>query len=46
MLRTIIALKTDPAEKELAQQFFKHYCKMNQITASELPEPNGTLLLN
>lgn len=46
MLRTIISLKTDPQEKELAQQFFKHYCKMNQITASELPEHNGTLLRN
>lgn len=46
ILRTIISLKTDPQEKELAQQFFKHYCKMNQITASELPEHNGTLLRN
>ena len=44
LLRTIISLKTDPQERELAQQFFKHFCKMNQITAQELPEPNGTLL--
>ncbi len=43
ILNDIVALKTEPKEKELAQQFFKHFCKMNQITAQELPEPNGAL---
>ncbi|MEK4387445.1 malate synthase [Solibacillus sp. FSL W7-1464] len=43
ILRDIVSLKTDPQEKELAQQFFTHFCKMNEITASELPQPNGAL---
>lgn len=46
ILFDIVALKNDPQEKELAQQFFKHFCKMNQITAQELPEPNGVLTRN
>lgn len=43
ILRDIVSLKTDPQEKELAQQFFTHFCKMNEITAQELPQPNGAL---
>ncbi|MGM9948486.1 MAG: malate synthase, partial [Lysinibacillus sp.] len=41
--RDIVSLKSDPEERELAHQFFKHFCKMNQITMEELPEPNGAL---
>ncbi len=44
ILFDIISLKTDPEEKELAQQFFDHFCKMNQITAQELPKRNGALM--
>lgn len=44
ILRDIISLKSDPQERELAQQFFKHFCKMNQITDQELPKPNGALM--
>ena len=43
ILRDIVSLKTDPQEKELAKQFFTHFCKMNEITAQELPQPNGAL---
>lgn len=43
ILRDIVSLKSDPEEQELAQQFFKHFCKMNQITAQDLPKPNGVL---
>lgn len=43
ILVDIIALKKDPAEKELAQRFLDHFCKMNLIKAEELPEPNGAL---
>ncbi|GLC90460.1 malate synthase [Lysinibacillus piscis] len=43
ILLDIISLKSEPKERELAQQFFKHFCKMNQITAQELPKPNGVL---
>jgi len=42
ILLDIVSLKKDPEERELAQQFLKHFCKMNQIT--ELPKPNGALL--
>ncbi len=43
ILLDIVSLKSDPEERELALQFFKHFCKMNQITMQELPEPNGAL---
>lgn len=44
ILRDIISLKKDPEEKELAQQFFDHFCKLNEISTDEIPEPNGALL--
>ncbi|MDR7078418.1 hypothetical protein J2Y03_003470 [Neobacillus niacini] len=44
ILLDIVSLKSDPEERELAQQFFEHFCKMNQITDQELPKPNGALL--
>ena len=44
ILLDIAELKSDPKERELAQQFFEHFCKMNLITAEELPKPNGALM--
>ncbi|KOY81903.1 malate synthase [Lysinibacillus macroides] len=44
ILLDIISLKSDPNEQELAQQFFKHFCKMNQITVEEITKPNGALM--
>ncbi|MEX3712365.1 malate synthase [Cytobacillus horneckiae] len=44
ILHDIVSLKSDPKERELAQQFFEHFCKMNQITEQELPKPNGALM--
>jgi len=44
ILRDIVSLKSDPKERELAQQFFNHFCKMNQIVDQELPKPNGALM--
>ncbi|RDU36069.1 malate synthase [Neobacillus piezotolerans] len=44
ILFDIVALKSEPEERALAQQFFEHFCKMNQITEQELPKPNGALL--
>jgi len=43
ILLDIISLKSDPKELELAQQFFKHFCKMNQIAVQEIPKPDGAL---
>ncbi|WNS76049.1 malate synthase [Bacillus sp. DTU_2020_1000418_1_SI_GHA_SEK_038] len=44
ILLDIVSLKSDPKERELGQQFFEHFCKMNQITDQELPKPNGALM--
>jgi len=44
ILLDIVELKNDPKERELAQQFFEHFCKMNLITVEELPKPNGALM--
>ncbi len=43
ILLDIVSVRSDPKEQELAQQFFKHFCKMNQITEQDLPKPNGAL---
>lgn len=44
ILLNIVSLKSNPEERELAQQFLKHFCKMNQITVQDLPKPNGALM--
>ncbi|MBD3108838.1 malate synthase [Bacillus sp. AGMB 02131] len=44
ILLDIVSLKSDPDERELAQQFFEHFCKMNQIIEHELPKPNGAIM--
>ena len=44
ILLDIISLKSDTKESELAQKFFEHFCKMNQITDQNLPKPNGALM--
>ncbi|KYG91361.1 malate synthase [[Bacillus] sp. KCTC 13219] len=44
ILHDIVSLKSDPTERELAQQFLKHFCKMNQITEQELSKPDGALM--
>jgi len=44
ILQDIISMKSDSEEKELAEQFFAHFCKMNQITEQELPKRNGALM--
>jgi len=43
ILLRIVSLKSDPKEREIANQFFKYFCKRNNITAQELQKPNGTL---
>ena len=44
ILLDIVSLKSDTQEQELAQHFFEHFCRMNQIMKEELPEPNGALM--
>ncbi|HZG71331.1 MAG TPA: hypothetical protein VEY51_07305 [Chondromyces sp.] len=43
ILLDIVSLKNDTPERELAQNFFEHFCIMNQIIKEELPEANGAL---
>ena len=43
ILVDIVAIKKDPVEKEVAQQFLKYFCKVNQISPQELQNPNGVL---
>lgn len=44
ILRDIITVKSIPEEKEFAQQFFQHFCKINGIDANDVPPPNGALV--
>lgn len=44
ILLDIVSLKSDSNEREQAQQFFEHFCKMNLITDQDLPKPNGALM--
>jgi hypothetical protein len=42
ILRDIVALKKDPAEKELAAEFLNYFCDINKLDG-DLPEPDGAL---
>ena len=44
ILLHIVSLKSDPKEREIALRFFQYFCKKNNITAQELPKPNGALM--
>ncbi|RDW21334.1 malate synthase [Oceanobacillus arenosus] len=44
ILLDIVSLKSDTQEQELAQKFFEHFCKMNQIQEEALAKPNGALM--
>jgi len=44
ILLDIVSLKSDTQERELAQNFFEHFCKMNRLRKENLPEPNGALM--
>lgn len=44
ILLDIIDVKSDPEEQKLAQHFFDYFCKMNQLSLDDIPEPNGALI--
>lgn len=46
ILKDIIALKTDAEEKQFAEEFLNHFCKMNLIEIDEIPERAGALTIN
>ena len=46
ILRDIVTVKSNPKEKEFAQRFFEHFCKINGIDANDVPPPNGALVNN
>lgn len=43
ILKDIVAIKNDSAEKELAKEFFNHFCLINKISEKDIPEPFGVL---
>lgn len=44
ILKDIIDLKSDAEERQLAEDFFLHFCKMNQLDPNQIPERNGALM--
>lgn len=46
ILRDIITVKSIPEEKEFAQHFFQHFCKINGIDANDVPPSKGALMNN
>lgn len=44
ILQAIVAKRKGTADFELAQEFLNHFCEMNEISAVNLPEPNGALV--
>lgn len=43
ILLDIVSIKSESNERELAQQFFEHFCKLNKISTYELSKPSGAL---
>ena len=46
ILRDIATVKKNTADETLANEFFEHYCKVNNIDINTLPENNGARLLS
>lgn len=44
ILQDIVEVKTKPAEKDFAQQFLDHYCKLHAMDSSNIAPPNGALV--
>lgn len=44
ILQDIVSLKKKPEEREGAQRFFEHFCKVNHINGGKLPKANGALM--
>jgi hypothetical protein len=46
ILKKAAAVKEDSMDKELAEQFFLHFCKTNRVDAKRVPPPSGVLTLS
>lgn len=44
ILKDIAAMKIGTEEEALAEEFFLHFCKVNQLDPNDIPEPSGALL--
>ena len=44
ILHDIVSLKKKAEEREDAQRFFEHFCKVNHINRDKLPKANGALM--
>jgi len=45
ILRDIVNVKKDAAEKKLAEEFLTHFCGLAGIDEKNIPEPSGALRL-
>ena len=43
ILRDILSLKKGTEDETLMQEFYDHFCHINHIDQSTLPQPNGSL---
>lgn len=43
ILKDIVSMKQDSPDKKVADDFFKYYCQMNNISEEDIEEPNGSL---
>ncbi len=44
ILREILSLKANSPDLKIVQDFFEHFCQMNQLVVKDIPAPNGTLV--
>lgn len=46
ILKEIVLLKNKTPEREIAQRFYDHFCSINRIDKTSIPEPGGPLVQN
>ncbi len=46
ILKDVIELKRGTDDEQQVRDFFEHFCHMNRIDETELPEPSGALVVN
>ncbi len=43
ILREIVLIKNKTPEREISQRFYDHFCSINRIDKTSIPQPNGPL---
>ncbi len=44
ILRDIAKLKEKSKDEELSKEFYEHFCKINGLDSTDIPEPDGALI--